>query len=80
MTRASATPVRRVVLGARGDMVIEVTDRMIALRPKGARRGGPAEVTVTHEQLYLRTMMHMADEKRREKARLKKERARSKRR
>ena len=39
--------VRQVVGDSHGDLVAEVYDRILVLRPKGCRRGGPAEVTWT---------------------------------
>ena len=64
MTRApksgdpQARPLLRLVLDGEGkELVLELTDRMLCLRPKGTRRGGPQEVSMTHGQAYLRGMM-----------------------
>lgn len=45
-------PTVRSVVGLHGAYVVEAHDRSLTLRPKGARRGGPAEVTLTWEQVY----------------------------
>jgi hypothetical protein len=55
MTRASDTrPTRRLLAGAFGDYVVELTGRTIVVRPKGTRRGGPAEVVTTPGKLHVR--------------------------
>lgn len=35
-----------------GDLVVELTTDSITIRPKGKRRGGPQEVTITAGALY----------------------------
>lgn len=69
MTRAhELTPTRRVVTDGFGDdLIIEVFARRLVLRPKGCKRGGPAEVEVTPGQLYQRLLVARAEERRRAK-------------
>ena len=69
MTRAKETqPTRReVATKYDGPMVAEVTARVLTLRPKGCRRGGPAEVTVAWGAIYNRALMEVALEKARAK-------------
>lgn len=71
MTRAKdEAPTRRLMTSLDGeDYVIELAARYLRLRPKGTRRGGPAEVSVTPGQLYVRLMVVRADERRRERKR-----------
>lgn len=66
MTRADERrPTRRLVQDGFGaDLVVELTPRLIAVRPKGTRARGPAEVTVSPGQLYQRLMLARADERR----------------
>lgn len=45
-------PTVRCVVGMHGDYVIEAHDRSLTLRPKGCRRGGRTEVTMTWERVY----------------------------
>lgn len=75
MTRATSKPLRRVVQGqvfGRGlEFVIEVSDRLLVLRPKGTRRGGPAEAVVQWSGLYTRLMWDAAQERKRAKKRRK---------
>ncbi len=54
MTRATdARPTTRLLVGHDGEeIVVELHARRIVLRPKGARRGGPAERVVTPSRLY----------------------------
>lgn len=52
MTRATSKPVIRVVRAGSGpfpelELVVEVTDREVALRPIRTRRGGPQECRLT---------------------------------
>lgn len=69
MTRAhELTPTRRVVTDGFGDdLIVEVFARRLVLRPKGCKRGGPAEVEVTPGQLYQRLLVARAEERRRAK-------------
>lgn len=65
MTKASALkPVKRIVTGAgkyeREEYVAEVYQTRLVLRPKGCRRGGPAEVALDFGSLYLNAMMRRA--------------------
>lgn len=55
MTRASdERPTRRVILSQFGDeYVVELRREVIVLRPKGSRRGGPAEVQLSPGKLYI---------------------------
>lgn len=59
MTRAKdESPTQRIVKGYQGkEYVVELRSDQIIVRPKGARRGGPAEVTITpsalHDKLIL---------------------------
>jgi hypothetical protein len=77
MTRATSHPVKRVVLTQSGEMVAEITDRVLALRPLRSKRGGPAEILIAWGSIYLRAMADRVEEKRKAKARAK--RARGKR-
>lgn len=63
MTKGSdLRPVRRMMDGIRGgNYAVEVRARTVVIRPKGARRGGPAEVTVTPGAVYVRAMMAQAE-------------------
>ena len=54
-----------------GPLVAEITARVLTLRPKGCRRGGPAEITVTWGSIYNRVLMEIALEKVRAKRRAK---------
>lgn len=71
MTRAHETnPTRRIVVSGFGEeLVVEVYSRRLVLRPKGCKRGGPAEVEVGPGQLYQRLLVARAEEKRRAKKR-----------
>ncbi len=71
MTRANETsPTRRLVVDGFGaELVVELYARRLVLRPKGCKRGGPAEVDVTPGQLYQRLLVARAEEKRRAKRR-----------
>lgn len=71
MTRASdARPTRRVVsTRLDGDFVLEVGEHELTIRPKGCRRGGPAEVIVVYGLIYQRELVARAEEQRREKIR-----------
>lgn len=60
MTKGSNTrPTRRVLAAPRHDrpFVVELLSEVIILRPKGARRGGPAEVVVLPGAVYVRALM-----------------------
>lgn len=61
MTKATARPVRRKVVARDDEFVAELRDRTLTLRPIRTRSGGPAEITVTWGQIYLRAMMQRAD-------------------
>lgn len=51
------TPTRRLVFGRDGDIfVIEIYARRILMRPKGCRKGGPAEREISPGVLYQRLM------------------------
>jgi len=68
MTRGSDTkPVRRLMryvryAGKLGDSkaeeyVVEIRERLIVIRPKGARSGGPAEVSLSVGAIYEKALM-----------------------
>lgn len=74
MTRASAKPLVRIVLGGTErmgltEMVLEVTDLEARLRPLRTRRGGPQEVVVPWGALYLRAIQARVESERRTKQR-----------
>jgi hypothetical protein len=59
MTRANEKPLARVLVGYQGqEYVVELTTRLITVRPKGSKRGGPQEKQATpswlHDQLVMR--------------------------
>lgn len=57
MTRANERPLARLLTGYQGsEYVVELTTRLITIRPKGARRGGPQEVQITPSLLHDRLM------------------------
>lgn len=68
-TRASdVRPTRRLVESPLGDAyVLEVYARRLVLRPKGARRGGPAEVEVSPGRVYQRALRERLEAERAEK-------------
>ena len=83
MTRATRTtkqsdgttlqrPTVRLVLALDGEFVAEMTDRTLALRPKGTRRGGPSEKVIMWGSIYLRAVEAEIEAKRKEKARRRK--------
>ena len=70
MTRATSKPVIRKVLTGddrigRTEMVAEVRDRTLTLRPLHTRKGGPQEVEITFGGIYLKAMSARVDEQRR---------------
>lgn len=68
MTRPSDhRPTRRVLLGADGELVVELYRMRITIRPLGTRRGGPAEIEVTPSLVYQRELVARAERTRREK-------------
>lgn len=57
MTKASNTrPTRRILTAPKHDrpFVVELMAEAIIIRPKGARRGGPAEVVILPGAAYVR--------------------------
>jgi hypothetical protein len=71
MTKGSNTrPTRRVLEAPRHDrpFVVELLSEVIILRPKGARRGGPAEVVVLPGAVYVRAMMQQTRSRRTRRA------------
>ena len=79
MTRATQKPVVRVVVGGddrlgRQELVAEVRDRVLTLRPVRTRREGPQEVTVPWGAIYLRAMVARVEEERRVKGKRKRRR------
>jgi hypothetical protein len=57
MTVATDKPTRRIVRTSDQEMVAEVRGDTLTLRPKGTRRGGPAEVSVLWGAIYYRAML-----------------------
>lgn len=60
MTKGSNTrPTRRLLEAPRHDrpFVVELLAEVIIIRPKGARRGGPAEVVIMPGAAYVRALM-----------------------
>lgn len=80
MTRASAErPTKRLVIGRMGqDFVVELQSHLIVVRPKGCRRGGPAEVVISPSTLYQRLLIARADEQRAERRRSRRTKSRRK--
>ncbi len=71
MTRASdVRPTRRLLTSDRyrDEYVVELRASLILMRPKGSRRGGPAEVAVYPGAIYTRAMIARVDAERRAKA------------
>jgi hypothetical protein len=62
MTRANGKPLKRVVLSQSGDLVAEITDRVLTLRPFRTKRGGRSEVVVAWGSIYLRAMAARVEE------------------
>lgn len=53
MTRATEKPLARLLIGYQGsEYVVELTTRLITIRPKGSRRGGPLEKQITPSSLH----------------------------
>ncbi len=71
-TRATSKPLRRVVQTMDGELVAEITDRVLTLRPPKTRRGGPAEISVVWGSIYLRGMVALVEERRKMKRRKRK--------
>jgi hypothetical protein len=69
MTRATSRPVRRAVATMDGELVAEVRDRTLTLRPVRTRVGGPAEIVVSWGHIYLRAMIDRVEDTRRAKRR-----------
>lgn len=59
MTRATdISPTRRIVTGYQGsEYVVELAAGEIRVRPKGTKRGGPAEVSITPSALHDRLLL-----------------------
>lgn len=74
MTRATEKPVRRVVQTSHGEMIAEVRDRVITMRPLRSRRGGKAEIEMSWGQLYQHAIIARIEREMREKRRLARER------
>jgi len=55
VTRATARPLRRVVVGLHGELVAEIRERTLTLRPLRTRRGGRAELVIPWESIYIRS-------------------------
>lgn len=71
MTRGSdIKPLRRLLASRYGDeYVIELLASVIIIRPKGSRRGGPAEVAFMPGAIYTRALLDRAPRRRRRRAR-----------
>jgi hypothetical protein len=66
MTRATEErPTKRILAGRDGDYVVELRASLILVRPKGTRRGGPAEIAITPSLLHQRILAARAEEERR---------------
>ena len=58
MTRANQDkPTRRTVAYGRKNLVVEIGEFDITMRPSGTRKGGPAEVTIPWAAAYERALM-----------------------
>lgn len=71
MTRATKSPVRRIVeaedrFGVR-EYVVELQGRVLAIRPLGTRAAGPQAMMVPYGALYQRLVEAAIDAKRRAK-------------
>jgi hypothetical protein len=52
------SPTQRVVNGYQGSKyVVELRSNLIVIRPKGARRGGPTEVSITPSALHDKLLL-----------------------
>jgi hypothetical protein len=71
MTKANdRSPTRRVLEGQDGEFyVVTLSGRTISVRPKGGRRHGPQDKTVTVGQLFLRLTLAELEAKKRARAR-----------
>lgn len=70
MTKGSdLRPTRRLLAAPRHDrpFVVELMAEVIIIRPKGARRGGPAEVAIMPGAAYVRALMAKPAGRRRRK-------------
>ena len=55
-------PTRRMMRGRKGTLfVVEIGFSAIVIRPKGARRTGPACVAVTPDAIYERALLRKHD-------------------
>jgi hypothetical protein len=70
-------PFRRVVQTSHGEMVAEVTNRSVVMRPLRARKGGKAEIAMSWGQLYQHAIVARIEAQLREKRRLARERKRN---
>jgi hypothetical protein len=63
------SPTRRVVIGYMGaKYVVELRKNLILVRPKGTRRGGGAEVSITPSALHDRLLIARANDERKAKS------------
>lgn len=72
MTKGSdLRPTRRLLAAPRHDrpFVVELLSEVIIIRPKGSRRGGPAEVAIMPGGVYVRALMERTKSTRRRKTR-----------
>lgn len=69
MTRATnEAPTRRIVRGYHGaEYVVELTESAIIVRPKGSRKGGSAEKSITPSALHDKLMLADAPVRRRKR-------------
>ncbi len=58
MTPATEKPLSRLLVGYQGaEYVVELTRTFITVRPKGSRRGGPAEVRISPSSLHDKLLL-----------------------
>lgn len=69
VTRAKPKALVRVVSTADGELVAELSDRALTLRPLRTRRGGPAAIRVSWGLIYLREMLARAEDAQRARRR-----------
>lgn len=72
MTKGSNTrPTRRLLEAPKHNrpFVVELMAEVIIIRPKGSRRGGPAEVVIMPGAAYVRALMTATKARRKGRAR-----------
>ena len=66
MTRGSdERPTRRLMRSTWGDLVVELRESTLVVRPKGSRTGGPAEIAVRVGSVYQRGLEQALAERKR---------------